>query len=130
MLWPIARTGNTDVSNVRAWMLWPIARTGNTDVIIVRAWMRWPIARTGHTDVINHRAGMDALANRTDWKQKRKHFRHANHAKHRNAGVFRMLAPRSTVNTDVSATYRNVKSGQPESPVAVVFSACEAHETL
>ena len=49
---------NADGIIVRAWMLWPIARTGNTDGIISRAWMQ-------HGR--NHRAGMDALADRTDW---------------------------------------------------------------
>ena len=28
-------------------MLWPSARTGNTDDLIARAWMLWPFARSG-----------------------------------------------------------------------------------
>ena len=50
-------------------MLWPVARTGNTDGIIARAWMLllWPIARNGITE------GMDALASRTGWQQGRNH---------------------------------------------------------
>ena len=53
MLWPLARTGHTDVIIGRTWMLWPLACTGHTDVIIARTWMLcWPLARTGYTGVI------------------------------------------------------------------------------
>ena len=54
----------TDIA--RAWMLWPFARTGNTDVLIGRTWMLWPLS-TRWQHGRSHRASMDALAIRTHW---------------------------------------------------------------